>query len=98
MLFRWLGIQPVALPALQASLRVFLSKFEHITIIADWPADIEYFCRLLSLQPFDGRIIKTPPINFELKTWLNGKGESTTPHNALEDAKAIMRHDLAEVR
>lgn len=93
-----IGIQSVTLKALQASLRTFLSKFEHITIIADWPADIEHFCYLLSVQSFDGQIIKTPPITFELKTWLNGKGESAIPHNALEDAKAIMRYDLASVK
>ena len=31
------GIQPVTLKALQASLRIFLSKFKHVTIVADWP-------------------------------------------------------------
>ena len=91
------GIQPVTLKALQASLRIFLSKFKHVTIVADWPTDIEHFCRLLSLQPFDGQIVKTPPITFELKTHLNGEGKSEVPHNALEDAKAIMRYDLTSV-
>lgn len=92
-----IGIQSVTIKALQTSLRTFLSKYEHITIIADWPADVGHFCDLLSLQPFDGRIIQTPPITFELKTNLNGEGESAIPHNALEDAKAIMRYDLASV-
>lgn len=90
-----LGIKAVPIKELQASLSVFLSQFERITIIADWPVDIEHFCRLLSLKSPDGRIIETPPITFELKTWLNGEGESAIPHNALEDAKAIMRYDLS---
>jgi hypothetical protein len=89
-----IGIHPVTLAALQASLRVFLSKFDQVTIIADWPTDIEHFCNLLSIQPFNGNIICTPPITFELKTWLNGNGESVVPHNALEDARANMRYDL----
>ena len=91
----FISIQPVTLKALQASLHIFLSKFEHVTIVADWPTDIEHFCRLLSLQTLDGQIIKTPPITFELKTRLNGEGRSAIPHNALEDAKAIMSYDLA---
>lgn len=88
------GIQTVTLGLLQASLRDFLSKFEQVTIIADWPADIEHFCHILSIQPFNGKIIRTPPITFELKIGLNGIGGSALPHNALEDALAMMRYDL----
>ena len=89
-----LGVAPVTLESLQTSLQLYLSKYESITIVADWPADIEHFCRLLSLQPFTGKILKTPPITFELKTNLNGKAQSAIPHNALEDARAIMVYDL----
>lgn len=90
-----IGIKAVTLAALQKSLQIFLSKFKHVTIVADWPTDIEHFCRLLSLQPYDGRIVDTPAITFELKTWLNCGAHSEVPHNALADARAMMQHDLA---
>ncbi len=90
-----LGVKPVSLAALQESLRVFLNQFQRVTIVADWPADIEHFCNLLSVRPHTGNIIQTPPLTFNIKTWLNGKGVSAMPHNALEDARAIMRYDLA---
>lgn len=89
-----LGVTPVNLKTLQTSLQLYLSKYESITIVADWPTDIEHFCRLLSLHPSTGNILKTPPITFELKTNLNGKAQSAIPHNALEDARAIMVYDL----
>lgn len=89
-----MGIKPKSITALQASLRKYPKKFETITIIADWPTDIERFCRLLSIQSNDGRIIITPPITFVLKPWLNGMFKSEVAHNALEDAKAIMRRDI----
>jgi hypothetical protein len=92
-----IGIKSVTLKALQTSLSTFLSKFEHITIVADWPTDIGHFCDLMSLHTFDGQIMNTPPITFELKTNLNGKFESAIPHNALEDARAMMRLDIASV-
>lgn len=90
-----LGIEPTSFDDLQESLRQFLNQFKRIVIIADWPTDIEHFCNLLSVRPHNGSIIHTPPLTFEIKTGLNGKGTSAVPHNALEDARSIMRYDLA---
>lgn len=90
-----LNIRTVSLSILQKSLSKFLSKFNEVTIVADWPVDIEHFCRLLSLRPLDGRIMGTPPLKFELKTWLNCGSKSAIPHNALEDARALMLCDLS---
>lgn len=41
-----------------------------------------------------GEIILTPPIIFEIKIGHKGIGGSAVPHNALEDALAMMRYDL----
>ena len=89
-----LGIKPVKLATVQESLRVFLSHYEHVNIISDWPTDIEHFCNLLCVRPFSGSIIHTPPLSFEVKPWLNGQFKSAIQHNALEDARALMQHDL----
>lgn len=91
-----LGIAPISQPALVNSLQGFLMSFEALHIIADWPDDIAYFCRLLSTQT--GIAIRTPPLQFELKTWLNGSTVSKVPHNALSDALALMQCDIAETR
>jgi hypothetical protein len=90
-----LSIRPVSLGVLQASLRAFLSQFERLTIVADWPADVAHFCDLLRIQPDCGQIMHTPPLVFELKPWLNGRCVSRIPHNALEDARALMLYELS---
>lgn len=61
-------------------------------IIADWPDDIAYFCRLLTISP--GQMVPVPPLSFRL---LNLSGFSTAansdvPHNALYDARALRHH------
>ena len=73
-------------------LGVFIRKHavdNQITIIADWPEDIKYFCDALIIGP--GRSIITPNITFELdRTGLVDTSEySALPHNALEDARAL---------
>lgn len=92
-----LYIEPISLDSLQSSLQQFLNRYNQLTIVADWPADIEYFCWLMSSQRMDGTIMRSPPITFELKTILNGRGESETPHNALSDARALMKEDLKQL-
>lgn len=89
-----IGIRPVKLFSLQKSLYKFLNQYDEITIIADHFSDIEYFCHLMLLEPLDGSIIRTPPITFQVKTHILGNSRSAIPHNALEDAKAIMKYDL----
>jgi hypothetical protein len=70
-------------------LQEFLKKFKEVTIIADWPEDIKHFCNVLILSP--GVSIIHPPINFMLNQNLRVYTQnSKVPHNALEDARAIM--------
>lgn len=66
----------------------YLFEFKEITIIADWPEDIERFCRFLITGP--GERIPTPPLKFELIDFgtLKVNVVSERPHNALFDAIA----------
>ena len=72
--------------ALQGRLRDFLAQFYRIHIIADWPEDIARFCDALIIGP--GLRIETPHLTFEV---IRVDTESKVPHNALEDARALMR-------
>jgi hypothetical protein len=68
------------------SLHEFLQQFPGATIIADWPEDIAHMARLLC-----------GPNGWQLDYWpafklvKSGKLDSAVPHNALEDALALMR-------
>ncbi|KAF1027602.1 hypothetical protein [Acinetobacter guillouiae] len=57
-----------------------------ITIVADYPSDIELFNRVLLLG--QGQCINVPVLGFLLDLSLSTK-KSTTPHNALADARAL---------
>lgn len=57
-----------------------------ITIVADYPSDIELFNRILLLG--QGRCINVPVLGFLLDLSLSTKN-STIPHNALADARAL---------
>lgn len=62
---------------------------EPLTIIADWPDDIKYFCESLITGP--GTSIPTPVrMNFVLDRSLSSE-LSQIPHNAYHDAVAIMK-------
>lgn len=77
---------PISKEAFQFRLRQFLSKYPAGVIIhADWPDDIAYFCKALSVSP--GQIISTPKLKFEIHSDL--AFTSSVPHNALADACAI---------
>lgn len=79
----------------KASLRevfhAWISKFTNPEIICDWHADAAHFCAMLEGPDFGTSldfpctitILKTPP----------GQPISAVPHNALEDARALMRWD-----
>jgi hypothetical protein len=78
---------------LQVKLTAFLSKYEDCIIIVDWPEDIAHFCNFLITGP--GERIETPSLTFVIKRNLaNTAITSRIPHNALEDAKALMESDL----
>lgn len=80
---------PISVEEFQYKLQDLLSFVEGpLTIHADWPDDIAYFCKALITGPgtainFWGRL------NFVLDRNLSS-GKSKIPHNALEDARAIM--------
>lgn len=79
-----LGKAPITREAMRHSLHSFLAPYESVEIVADWPEDIEQFCRLLITGP--GTRIDTPP----LCMWVvRLDAPSKLPHNALEDARGI---------
>jgi hypothetical protein len=79
---------PVSYSEFQFALSRYLLNIEadEITIVADWPDDIRYFCEALITGPGE-RIIMPTNINFQLD--LNIHYTSQVPHNALYDAIAI---------
>lgn len=85
----------VAVNTFQQELAQYLSSFDSIRIVADWPDDIRYFCESLITGP--GEIINLPsPIEFELD--LDIRYYSERPHHALYDARAIRDVYLANPR
>lgn len=87
-----LNKKPIEKDLVQSSLQAFLSKFDHVEIVADWPDDIKYFCQFLITKP--GYAINTPPLSFVLDRSI--KYVSKIPHNALEDARGIMNSFKSE--
>ena len=61
---------------------------DHITIVADYPSDIELFNRILLLG--QGQCINVPVLGFLLDLSLTTKN-SMIPHNALADARALSK-------
>ena len=81
-----LGKKAASLFMLRRNLRVFLSQFTAIHIVADWPEDIAHFCDVLIDGP--GSRINTPPLTMEV---LRIDGGSEVPHNALSDARGLRK-------
>lgn len=81
-----LGKPSITLQELQAHLELFLRQFEFdsVHIIADWPEDIMWFCKVLITGP--GTRLNTPPLTMEV---LRVDTVSQNPHNALADAMAL---------
>lgn len=75
--------EPISKSLFEQRLTAFLCQFSDITIIADWPEDIAWFCRSLITGP--GLRIVCPPLKMEI---CNISGNSLQPHNALWDALA----------
>jgi len=84
--------EPIDKNIFQAKLQQFLYLHKEVTIIADWPDDIKYFCESLITGP--GTAINHPPINFVLDRMLSS-ADSKVPHNALHDARAIADQHLS---
>ena len=79
-----LGKRWVPLVELQTKLREFMSQFDSVNIIADWPEDIMWFCKVLVTGP--GTRLNTPPLTMQV---LRVDTVSTNPHHALYDAWAL---------
>ena len=81
--------EPISKIHMQSSLSKFINRYDELTIIADWPEDIKYFCELIITGP--GLCIKTPKLKFEIISIGSMDEISEIPHNALSDAKAISK-------
>lgn len=76
------------LEEMQRSLQEWLSVYEAVHIVADWPEDIARFCMLLITSP--GKRLKTPLLTMEIDRSLDSN-DSEVPHHALHDARAIRK-------
>lgn len=83
-----LGKLPVSARRFQEKLFAFLDAFAEVTVIADHPADIAYFADALLVNNEGRRWYK--PWKAECLVLPDGY-ISMTPHNALEDARAIAK-------
>lgn len=80
-----IGIPAISIEVLRSNMADWLSQFDSVHLIADWPEDIQHFCETLITGP--GTRINTPPMTMEIRRDLDAV--SKIPHNALEDARAI---------
>lgn len=77
---------PISFSKFQTDLANYLWKMGEVTIVADWPDDIRYFCESLIAGP--GMMLSfINNLKFELDFGI--EYESVVPHNALHDARAI---------
>ena len=77
---------PIPFVIFQLELAKYLMQFEFdsVHVIADWPEDIMWFCKVLIVGP--GIRLDTPPLTMEV---LRVDTVSSNPHNALADATAL---------
>lgn len=72
----------------RASFQAFISRFGGAEIVADWPADFEHFCALLTGVGAEAGF--SIPIECTMRLV---RGDDTiqpeNPHNALSDARAL---------
>lgn len=82
---------------LSMSLGRWLRRFTCVHITADYPADLQLFCQALLLGR--GCFLLVPPMTLELRRDLPSVTKSSAiPHNALEDARALMKLATAAAR
>lgn len=70
----------------QTLLSEFLNQYDSVHVVADWFDDIKYLCQWMIIGP--GEAFHTPKMTFEVNRDIDKDGK--IPHNALEDARAIM--------
>lgn len=87
-----LGKEPITKEEFARRLQTFLWSIDDaLTIIADWPDDISYFCKAMITGP--GECINTPHLQFRIVRDIP-KSAYEPPlnpcqHNALSDARAM---------
>ena len=91
-----LSSDPIPPNQIARDLAFYLQGDGEPMVVADWPDDIAYFCRLLVTGP--GQMVATGPLRF---LFLDNVGFSTAensrvPHNALHDARALRDFVLAQ--
>ncbi len=80
------GAYPIDAVRLPAALGAYLSKWDEVTVVADWFDDFKYLMQALIVGP--GTAVPTPKVfNMELRRDIESVSE--LPHNALADALAI---------
>ena len=70
----------------------WLSHDEAPDVVADWPEDLAQFAMLLVTGP--GLMVSVPPLSLHLVTHFgfSTAANSSVPHNALHDARALRDH------
>lgn len=84
--------RPIQKARFARSLQDWLRPYSSVHVIADWPEDISHFCQSLVIGP--GVRIDTPALTMEIRRDLDII-PSALPHNALADAWALHRSQLA---
>jgi len=77
---------PISRLGFANTLNIYLSQFDEIEVIADWPEDIEHFCKAIIIGP--GERIGPDRMTFVVDRGCDSDN-SSVPHNALADAIAI---------
>jgi hypothetical protein len=86
-----LSKDPVPEHIFKMKLYGFLSEYNSIHIIADWPDDIKHFCEAVITGP--GMMMNIPSFSCEVRRDLS-TAASKILHNALEDARALWEADI----
>ena len=82
---------PIPFQDFQTQLHKFLFNYETIHIIADWPEDLSLFLNCLIIR--SGVRMSTPQLSLEIwNEQLTKPVLSILPHNALQDALALMKN------
>jgi hypothetical protein len=88
-----LGQTPVSKEMFEYRFYKYISKYNELHVIADWPDDIKYFCEILHTRP--GECLNIPnTTTFEITRRLDYKSE--VEHHALHDAIGIKEAWLAK--
>jgi hypothetical protein len=82
---------PVTEYVFKHKLAEFLSEFDTIELIADWPEDIKHFCEQVITGP--GMMMNIPSFTCHVRRDLS-TSDSRLPHNALADAHALWEADI----